>query len=63
MPKTKTRKTKSISLYFVSIIPEKSFQIIALDSETVMYPENRCYSLIRSIFVDYIVANGLRDAC
>ena len=52
------KKTKSISLYFVSIIPEKSFKSLLM-SETLMYPGESDVILIRSIFVDYIVANGL----
>lgn len=50
------KKTKSISLYFVSIIPEKSFKSLLM-SETLMYPGESDVILIRSIFVDYIVAN------
>ncbi len=50
------KKTKFISLYFVSIIPEKSFKSLLM-SETLMYPGESDVILIRSIFVDYIVAN------
>jgi len=55
------KKTKFISLYFVSIIPEKSFKSLLM-SETLMYPGESDVILIRSIFVDYIVANGMQLA-
>ena len=50
------KKSKSISLYFVSIILEKFLKSLPM-SETLIYPGESDVILIRSIFVDYIVAN------
>ena len=52
------KKTKSISLYFVSMIFEKSINS-SLMSEILIYPGESDVILIRSIFVGLMVANGL----